>query len=202
MVDLDLAQLRRDIRAARRAVPGAERARISHETAATVYCWLQAHSELRHIATYLSMPEEIDTAPINRLLWQNGYHLYLPYVKGKSLPLAWYPYTENTLLTPDLIELRWEGASDPAAAPAIAALDLDAVITPLVAHDPRGTRLGMGGGFYDRTFQRKMPRTRPWLIGIAYPCQAVAHLPRRAWDIPLDALASAHSLHTYEQEHS
>lgn len=199
MVDLDLAQLRRDIRAARRAVPGAERARISHETAATVYCWLQAHPELRHIATYLSMPEEIDTAPINRLLWQNGYRLYLPHVEGRGKPLIWYPYTQTTPLVPDSAGIP---TPDPAAAPAIAALDLDAVITPLVAHDPRGTRLGMGGGFYDRTFQRKMPRTRPWLIGIAYPCQAVAHLPRRAWDVPLDALASASTLHTYEQEHS
>ena len=199
MGDLDLAQLRRGIRAARRAVSPAERERISHATAATVYGWLQTRPALRRIATFRSLPEEIDTAPLNRLLWRNGYHLYLPYVAGKNLPLTWYPYTESTPLVPDTACIP---APDPAAAPAIAALELDAVITPLVAHDAHGTRLGMGGGFYDRTFQRKIPRARPWLIGIAYPCQAVAHLPRRAWDIPLDALASAHSLHTSAQEHS
>ena len=200
MGNLNLAQLRHDIRAARRAVSPTVRRRISADTAAAIYRWLQDRPALRHIATFLSLPEEIDTAPLNRLLWQNGYHLYLPYVKGKSLPLAWYPYTENTLLTPDTARIP---APDPAAAPAIAALELDAVITPLVAHDAHGTRLGMGGGFYDRTFQRKIPHAKPWLIGIAYPCQAVTQtLPRRPWDIPLDALASAHNLHTYEQEKS
>ena len=90
MGDLDLAQLRREIRAARRAVSPAERERISHATATTVYDWLQTRPALRRIATFRSLPEEIDTAPLNRLLWQNGYHLYLPYVAGKDLPLAWY----------------------------------------------------------------------------------------------------------------
>ena len=180
MGNLDLARLRREIRAARRAVPPTERSRISHA-----------------IATFRSLPEEIDTAPLNRLLWPNGYHLYLPYVAGKGLPLAWYPYAESTPLVPDTACIP---APDPAAAPAIAALELDAVITPLVAHDAHGTRLGMGGGFYDRTFARKIPAAKPWLLGIAYPCQAVATLPRQPWDVPLDAVASGETLYTYPQE--
>ena len=177
----DRNQLRRDIRAARRAVPPAERQQISETTA----------------ATFLALPEEIDTAALNRALWQAGYEVYLPYVRDKNVPLLWLPYKEDTPLAPDA-----PGIPAPPCREPLDALALDAIITPLVAWDARGTRLGMGGGFYDRTFQRKIPRARPWLIGIAYPCQAVAHLPRRAWDIPLDALASAHSLHTYEQEHS
>src|SRR5690606_40461575 len=63
---------------------------------------------------------------------------------------------------------------------------------PLVAFDARGNRLGMGGGFYDRTFARA-PRARtlrPRLVGLAHHFQQVASLPAEPWDIPLDAIAT------------
>ena len=191
----DLKQLRRDIRAARRAIPPDERRRISAQTAATALAWLRAHADIQRVATFLSLPEEIDTAPLNRALWQAGYHLYLPYVRGKGEALAWLPYQEDTALAPDAVGIP----APPLQAP-LEALALDAVITPLVAWDARGTRLGMGGGFYDRTFARKIPHAKPWLLGIAYPCQAVATLPRQPWDVPLDAVASRETLYTYPQE--
>lgn len=191
----DLKQLRRDIRAARRAITPEERQQISAATAATALAWLRAHADIRRVATFLSLPEEIDTAPLNRALWQAGYRLYLPYVRGKGEALVWLPYQEDTALAPDAVGIP----APPLQAP-LEALALDAVITPLVAWDARGTRLGMGGGFYDRTFARKIPRAKPWLLGIAYPCQAVATLPRQPWDVPLDAVASAENLYTYLQE--
>mgnify|MGYP000843596300 FL=1 len=191
----DLKQLRRDIRAARRAIAPEERQQISAATAATALAWLRAHADIRRVATFLSLPEEIDTAPLNRALWQAGYRLYLPYVRGKGEALVWLPYQEDTALAPDAVGIP----APPLQAP-LDALALDAVITPLVAWDARGTRLGMGGGFYDRTFARKIPRAKPWLLGIAYPCQAVATLPRQPWDVPLDAVASAENLYTYLQE--
>ena len=191
----DRNQLRRDIRAARRAVPPAERQQISKTTAATVLNWLRARDDIRRVATFLSMPEEIDTAPLNSLLWQAGYNLYLPYVRGMGDALAWLPYKEDTVLAPDAAGIPAPPCRDP-----LEALALDTVITPLVAWDARGTRLGMGGGFYDRTFARKIPAAKPWLLGIAYPCQAVATLPRQPWDVPLDAVASAENLYTYLQE--
>jgi 5-formyltetrahydrofolate cyclo-ligase len=70
---------------------------------------------------------------------------------------------------------------------------LDLVITPLVAFDHTGTRMGMGGGFYDRTFsfKRTHPTSkRPCLCGFAYSFQQVSHLIRQPWDIPLDIVSS------------
>jgi 5-formyltetrahydrofolate cyclo-ligase len=69
----------------------------------------------------------------------------------------------------------------------IPAAALDLVLTPLVAFDAKGNRLGMGGGFYDRTFafKRYQPH-HPKLIGFAYQFQQVETLPFQAWDIPLD----------------
>ena len=122
----DRNQLRRDIRAARRAVPPAERQRISEITAATALAWLRAREDIRRVATFLALPEEIDTAPLNRALWQAGYNLYLPYVRGMGEALAWLPYKEDTVLAPDAVGIP----APPLQAP-LDALALDAVIVIL-----------------------------------------------------------------------
>jgi len=67
---------------------------------------------------------------------------------------------------------------------------LDLVITPLVAFDHQGTRMGMGGGFYDRSFafkRRQLGKQRPHLLGYAYAFQKLPDIPRQPWDVPLDA---------------
>ncbi len=74
-----------------------------------------------------------------------------------------------------------------------AAHSLDLVITPLLAFDPNGSRLGMGGGFYDRSFAFKQNRRyarKPHLTGMAYEFQRVEQLARQAWDVPLDAICT------------
>lgn len=67
---------------------------------------------------------------------------------------------------------------------------LDLVITPLVAFDSKGNRLGMGAGFYDRTFAFKKNnyRIKPVLLGLAYDFQEVDYLQPNSWDIPLNAV--------------
>lgn len=76
---------------------------------------------------------------------------------------------------------------------------LDLVIMPLVAFDPKGSRLGMGGGFYDRSFAAKhyLKQTKPYLVGFAYPFQQVPQLERQAWDVGLDASCTADSFTLY-----
>ena len=63
---------------------------------------------------------------------------------------------------------------------------------PLVGFDAAGNRLGMGGGFYDRTlaFMQRVPRPSPVLIGVAHQCQQEAQLPAAAWDIPLQLIVT------------
>lgn len=72
---------------------------------------------------------------------------------------------------------------------------LDVVFLPLVAFDKTGARLGMGGGFYDKSFAfkkkltgKKKALTKPLLIGLAHHSQEWEQLPTEAWDIPLDAI--------------
>lgn len=69
----------------------------------------------------------------------------------------------------------------------VSARAMDAVLLPLTGFDASGNRLGMGGGFYDRTlaFKRRQRKTRPLLVGVAHACQQGPALPAEAWDVPL-----------------
>jgi len=74
---------------------------------------------------------------------------------------------------------------------------LDIALVPLVAFDDYGRRLGMGGGYYDRTFAYLRHREhwrRPKLIGVAFEFQRVAELPAQPWDVPLDGIITEKGL--------
>ena len=71
------------------------------------------------------------------------------------------------------------------------ARQLDIVLLPLVAFDIQGNRMGMGGGFYDRTLAFRRGRRhwlKPRIIGVAHSCQQHPGLPRQPWDVALDAI--------------
>lgn len=179
---VDLAALRRTIRAQRRAIQGMERQEKSAQAARHLLRHLPAGA--RRIAAFLSLPEEIDTAPLIRALWQRGICVYLPYTRAHGGALQFLPYQQSSELLPDGLGIpapRWQ------ADKACSGAALDLAIVPLVAWDARGNRLGMGGGFYDRTFAAP---ERPPLWGLAYDCQQVAALEPAAWDVRLDALVS------------
>jgi 5-formyltetrahydrofolate cyclo-ligase len=80
----------------------------------------------------------------------------------------------------------------------VAARRLDLVIVPLLGFDDECHRLGMGGGFYDRSFAfvRRLKRARrPFLLGFAHDSQKVDHLQVQPWDIRLDAVATDRDLY-------
>ena len=69
---------------------------------------------------------------------------------------------------------------------------LSLVLLPLVGFDASGNRLGMGKGYYDRTFafRRHAAARRPVLLGLAHECQSVEKLEAEAWDLPLDGVVT------------
>jgi 5-formyltetrahydrofolate cyclo-ligase len=65
---------------------------------------------------------------------------------------------------------------------------LDLVLTPLVAFDDHGMRIGVGRGYYDRCFRFLLTRAawrRPKLLGVSYELQHVPRIAAEPWDVPL-----------------
>jgi 5-formyltetrahydrofolate cyclo-ligase len=85
------------------------------------------------------------------------------------------------------------GIPEPELAPhsLLAPADMAAVVLPLVGFSADGHRLGMGGGYYDRSFAFRLDAPAPpWLVGAAYSFQRLDSLPAQPWDVRLDAIAT------------
>ena len=142
----------------------------------------------QHIALYVSFDGEISTEKLIKTLWAQDKHVYLP---------ALHPFNPNHLLflryLPDTLMLKnkfgiWEPKLN---VQNVLPLDeLDILFTPLVAFDKQGNRLGMGGGFYDRTLQN-WQNSSFIPVGLAHQCQQVEQLPTEAWDVPLHRILVA-----------
>ena len=78
--------------------------------------------------------------------------------------------------------LERDAAGCPAPLPLAEVVDPELIVTPLLAFDDFGGRLGQGGGFYDRTFAARPDAIR---IGFAFAGQRVDRLPMERHDIPL-----------------
>lgn len=183
-------ELRKTMRQARRALSERER----RHAAEALYRTLRAAPELRRarrIALYLANDGELDPAPLIRALWCMGKAVYLPVLHPvASGRLLFAEYRRETTL-----EKNRYGIDEPALREAkrVPAWTLDLVLAPLVAFDAEGNRLGMGGGYYDRTFaftQAPGAGRKPVLLGIAHEFQRVTRLPAECWDVRLRAIAT------------
>lgn len=134
------------------------------------------------IALYLACNGEISTALLIERLWQQGKTVCLPrlhpFVSGH---LLFFRYQPDTRLKANAFAIPEPHLDITALVPQS---ELDMVFTPLVAFDRQGNRLGMGGGFYDRTLQH-WQRKRFIPVGLAHQCQQVEQLPVEHWDVPL-----------------
>ena len=142
------------------------------------------------IACYLANDGEIDPKNIMQTAWKLRKHVYLPVLSPFQSKLYFAPYAEGMDM-----EINRFGINEPACRPLnwICAWQLDLMLLPLVAFDENGNRLGMGGGFYDRSLAYRASRThslRPTLIGLAHELQREDQLTMNSWDIPLDMIAT------------
>ncbi len=147
----------------------------------------------RRVALYLPNDGEIDPRPLIDWLERRRARVYLPVLRPLSDNRLWFVhYHAGTRMTRNRF-----GIAEPSTrfgahrANRLPAWALDIVLLPLVGFDGDGQRIGMGGGFYDRTFAfARERRPRPALIGLAHDCQRVETLPTASWDVPLDAIVS------------
>jgi len=177
-------EIRQRIRNARRGVSEQTRARWSAKICRRV-TGLDLFQEAKRIAGFLAFDGEADPLELMKLAVERGQQIFVPIIVGKSKPLLFAPWNPNIamkpnrfgILEPDVAKSEW-----------IAADELDFVITPLVAFDESCNRIGVGGGFYDRSFcfmnESKSP-IRVHLIGFAFELQKVHAIKAQPWDVPL-----------------
>ena len=127
------------------------------------------------VALYRPMGSEIDAAPLARALSGLSCDLCLPVVETLDAPLVFRSWSPAQALRPDLV-----GSAAPL--PEAQEVDPELIITPLLAFDAVGHRLGQGGGYYDRTFAARPTAAR---VGLAWAAQEVERLPAEGHDMPL-----------------
>jgi len=144
----------------------------------------------KRVAVYLAADGEIDPAFIIHSAQQTHKNIYLPVLAPLANRLYFAPYHKNTkmklnrfhIAEPDVHPKYW-----------LKPQQLDLILMPLVGFDTSGNRLGMGGGFYDRSlhFMRfRKTAHKPYLVGLAHELQCIEKLPHQAHDIPLKMIAA------------
>ncbi|WP_040071749.1 5-formyltetrahydrofolate cyclo-ligase [Pseudomonas batumici] len=178
-------QLRRLLRKARRALSASEQ----RQAARGLYRQLAQHPlfrRARHISLYLPTDGEIDPRLLLREAQRRGKHTYLPVLSAwPRTRMVFQRIRPGEKLQPNRFRIL-EPRVNLAAQRKVWALDL--VLLPLVGFDTEGGRLGMGGGFYDRSLAylaRRQSWRKPTLLGLAHECQKVGKLNQASWDVPL-----------------
>jgi 5-formyltetrahydrofolate cyclo-ligase len=189
------AQLRRQKREQRRKLTIAEQTQHANQLADQVIQHPRFLS-CQRIACYLSNDGEIDPIYIIEQAWNLGKKVYLPVLSPLKNSLLFAPFEPESMM-----RINKFGILEPACKPKhwLKAQQLDLVLLPLVAFDEAGNRLGMGGGFYDRSLahlRHRQHSRKPHLIGLAHESQKTDQLSAQSWDIPLDAIATEKQIYT------
>ena len=182
---LSRPQLRRMLRKARQALTPCQQ----REAARGLYRQLAQHPLFRrakHISLYLPADGEIDPRLLLRAAQRRGKAIYLPVLSPwPQTKMVFQRIRPGEKFRPNRFRIP-EPRHNAARQRKVWALDL--VLLPLVGFDEFGGRLGMGGGFYDRSLAylaRRKTWRKPTLLGLAHECQKVERLDQASWDVPL-----------------
>lgn len=138
------------------------------------------------IGLYLHAFGEVHTHKLLKLCFQQKKQVYLPMICNMNQHLVWIRVSSKQYLNRRFSHHPL-GMKEPMASRGKHISHLDLLIMPLLACDPLGTRIGMGGGYYDRTLASA--KHRPYRLGLAHTFQYVdTPLLRQKWDQPLHAL--------------
>jgi 5-formyltetrahydrofolate cyclo-ligase len=146
------------------------------------------------IALFIAFDGEPSLGPIKKHAARTGKRLYVPVITRSRMRFA-----ELRLDAP--LKKNFFGILEPQLGRPLDPRRLDLVLTPLVAFDDRGVRVGVGKGYYDRCFRFLRTRgawRRPKLLGVAYELQHVPSIPAQPWDVPLWGAVTEAGLRTFD----
>jgi len=169
--------IRSNMRAARMSLADTQRRKFDQQIQQHTKNWISTNKP-SSLAIFLPFNGEPDLLPILPWLRSCGIQLALPVVNSTQAGMMqFHLWAENTQLQTNRF-----GIEEPLESPQIARPEV--ILAPLVAFSSKGTRLGMGAGYYDRCLAKF--EARPLIMGVAYELQRLENLPNRDWDIPLD----------------
>ncbi len=193
------SELRSRLRAQRRALEPALRADFNARIARHLTQSNLFRSSNR-IAMYWATHGEADIQASAQRAWSLHKRVFLPVLLGPfHNHLRFAPFTPESDLQNNCFAIPEPRVSRAQLLPGIS---MDLVLVPLVGFDAQGTRLGMGGGYYDRSFAARLLRRcwrKPRLIGVAYELQRVPRLDRQPWDVALDGVVTEQQLYLFNQ---
>jgi 5-formyltetrahydrofolate cyclo-ligase len=169
-------------RLARDGVAQSERRAAAHELAFVLLELPELRSVTR-VLGYAALPNEFDPMPAIWRLRKRGVRIAYPRIEAPGV-LGMHYVDHEMELVPGPFGLAQPGEHAPRASHYM----IDAVIVPAVAFDEQGTRLGYGGGYYDRL----LPMMRPecFRIGICFDEQVLPHIPTEQHDECVDVIVT------------
>jgi 5-formyltetrahydrofolate cyclo-ligase len=145
----------------------------------------------QRIAFYYAIGNELSVAELINRASEFGKQCYLPVLDTNTKTMTFYSYQPGDALVTNRFHIP-EPNSNTATAIATTALDL--VLVPVVGWDKHGNRLGMGAGYYDRTFafllEEERTHKKPWLVGVGHEMQYCAQLDAMPWDVWMIGIAT------------
>jgi 5-formyltetrahydrofolate cyclo-ligase len=179
------SELRKRMRGVRRNLPPQAWTERSERLAERLG-GVAAFSRARAVALFWPMEErrEVDLRPVFRSLRGRGVRVAFPRAVPETGNLQ-FAFVEDEGRMVD----GFSGLREPSAdAPVAAAGDLDVVVVPALAIDPRGHRIGYGSGYYDRALPAFVPPAVA--IGVAFDFQLVAEVPNTEGDVPVGTIVT------------
>lgn len=178
--------LRSALRQQRKAIKQTQRLRAARAvTRRLLRCAAVRHA--RRVAVYLSMGSELPTTALIAVLREHHIKVFAPVLLRGDMRFR--------TLGAGRLQTHALGMQQPRGGRALPASAMDVVILPLLGFDARGTRLGQGGGYYDRALSHQ--HLRPYRLGLAFAVQQQALLPREPWDQALNAVITECRVHRF-----
>jgi len=185
----DRKQWLRQMLGTRRRRLTAQRALTSGRDAALLLVADPGFAEIERLGVYAASADEIASRPLFEGALELGKELFAPRCRDDGA-LDFFRVGAWEDLQPGRYGLLEPDPGLPRVAPSA----LDWVVVPGVAFDARGSRLGRGAGYYDRTFPADAPDGGPALIGFGYEFQLIEMVPVGPLDRKMDAVATEEEL--------
>ncbi len=182
----DHDQLRQRNRKLRAALTAGQLEQAAQALATNITA-LDIYREAQKVAAYFAVNGEIGLQTLIDHALAAGKQVYLPNLDQQALRFS--PYFRDQKMRINKYRLPEPDVGDDEM---LRPDELDLVLAPLVVFDADCNRIGMGGGFYDRSFaMRKNPGVdRPVLIGVAHELQKVDQILPQEWDVRLDMIVT------------